>query len=104
MLQLAAIWPRGHNTFFSGSTQLRMKLFLLTDLKLLTTANSFLLNYAEHEMFIVNKYENAMKISIVGIFIFISRKKKNNSAEHETCPANKSQITNNCEFFLAKLS
>ena len=25
-----------------------------------------------------------------------------NSAEHEVCPANKSQITNNCIFFLAK--
>ena len=24
------------------------------------------------------------------------------SPEHEICPANKSQITNNCEFFLAK--
>ena len=27
-----------------------------------------------------------------------------NSAEHEICPANKSQITNNCKFFLAKHS
>ena len=25
-----------------------------------------------------------------------------NSAEHEICPANKSQNTNNCKFFLAK--
>ena len=25
-----------------------------------------------------------------------------NSAEHEICPANKSQITDNCKFFLAK--
>ena len=25
-----------------------------------------------------------------------------NSAEHEICPANKSQITNNCKFFLVK--
>ena len=25
-----------------------------------------------------------------------------NSAEHEICPSNKSQITNNCKFFLAK--
>ena len=24
-----------------------------------------------------------------------------NSAEHKICPANKSQITNNCKFFLA---
>ena len=27
-----------------------------------------------------------------------------NSAEHEICPANKSQITDNCKFFLAKPS
>ena len=27
-----------------------------------------------------------------------------NSAEHEFCPANKSQITYNCKFFLAQLS
>ena len=27
-----------------------------------------------------------------------------NSDEHEICPANKSQITNNCKFFLAKHS
>ena len=27
-----------------------------------------------------------------------------NSAEHEICPANKSQITDNCKFFLAKLA
>ena len=27
-----------------------------------------------------------------------------NSAEHEICPANKSQITNNCKFFLTKHS
>ena len=27
-----------------------------------------------------------------------------NSAEHEICPANKSQITNHCKFFLAKCS
>ena len=27
-----------------------------------------------------------------------------NSAEHEICPANKSQITNNCKFFLQLLS
>ena len=29
---------------------------------------------------------------------------KLNSAEHEIFPANKSQITNNCKFFLAKHS
>ena len=27
-----------------------------------------------------------------------------NSAKHEICPANKSQITDNCKFFLAKHS
>ena len=27
-----------------------------------------------------------------------------NSAEHEICPANKSQITNKCKFYLAKQS
>ena len=27
-----------------------------------------------------------------------------NSAEHEICPASKSQITDNCKFFLAKHS
>ena len=27
-----------------------------------------------------------------------------NSAEHELCPADKSQITNNCKIFLAKHS
>ena len=65
-----------------------MKIVLLINLILLTTANSFLLNVTEHEILHANKYENAnysqlsMKISllinmkmptIVGIFIFISR-------------------------------
>ena len=36
-----------------------MKFVLLINLKLLTTANSFLLNIAEHENFSANKYENA---------------------------------------------
>ena len=44
---------------FSSSTQLSMKLFMLINLKLLTVANSFLLNLAEHENFSANKYENA---------------------------------------------
>ena len=35
--------------FMLNSTQLSMKLVLLINLKLLTTANSFLLNIAEHE-------------------------------------------------------
>ena len=48
-----------------------MKFVLLINFKLLTIANSFLLNIAEHENFSANKYENANPI--VGIFIFISR-------------------------------
>ena len=53
---------------FSCSTQLSMKFVQLKNLKLLTIANSFLLNIVEHEIFSANKYEN-----VVGIFIFISR-------------------------------
>ena len=37
--------------FFSNSTQLSMKLVLLINLKLLTIANSFLPNIAEHEFY-----------------------------------------------------
>ena len=48
-----------------------MKFAPLINLKLLTTANSFLLNIAEHENFSANNHENA---TIFGIFIFISRK------------------------------
>ena len=44
---------------FSCSTQLSIKFVLLIDLKLLTIANSFLLNITEHENFSANKYENA---------------------------------------------
>ena len=62
-------WARGYKTF-SCSTQLSMKFVLLINIKLLTIANSFLRNIAEHENFSANKYENA---SFVGIFIFISR-------------------------------
>ena len=47
-----------------------MKFVLLMNLKLLTTANTFLLNKAEHENFSANN----MKMSIiVGFFIVISR-------------------------------
>ena len=35
------------------------EIFMLINLKLLTIANSFLLNTAENEIFSVNKYENA---------------------------------------------
>ena len=52
---------------FSCSTQLSMKFVLLINLKLLTIANFFLINIAEHENFSANKYENA------NFFIFISR-------------------------------
>ena len=44
---------------FSCSTQLSMKFVLPINLKLLTMANSFLLNIVEHENFSANKYENA---------------------------------------------
>ena len=44
--------------------------FLLINLKLLTIANSFLLNVAEHENFSANKYKMP---TIVGLFIFNSR-------------------------------
>ena len=36
-----------------------MKFFVLINHKLLTTANSFLLNIAEYEIFSANRYENA---------------------------------------------
>ena len=45
--------------FFFCSTQLSMKFVLLINFKLLITANSFLLNIAEHEHFYANKCENA---------------------------------------------
>ena len=51
---------------FSCSTQLSMKFVLLINLKLLTIANAFFLNIAEHKNFSANKYENAN-------YIFISR-------------------------------
>ena len=58
-----------------------MKFFMLINLNLLTIANSFLLNIAEHEIFSANKYENA---NFVGIFIFISRENfMLSSVEHE---------------------
>ena len=51
------IWPKGYKTF-SCSTQLSTKFVRLINLKLLTLANSFLLNIAEHDV-PANKYENA---------------------------------------------
>ena len=50
---------RGYYKTLSCSTQLSTKFVLLVSLKLLTVANSFLLNIAEHEKFSANKYENA---------------------------------------------
>ena len=43
----------------SCSTQLGMKYVLLINLRLLTIANSLLLNKAEHEKFSANEHENA---------------------------------------------
>ena len=40
---------------FSCSTQVSMKFYLLLNLKLLTNANSFLLNNANHEIFSAKK-------------------------------------------------
>ena len=57
---------------FSCSTQLSMKFALLINLKLLTIANSFLLNIAEHEKSLLI---NMKMPNFVGIFIFISRQK-----------------------------
>ena len=45
-----------------------MKLVLQINLKLLTSANYFLVNTAEHENFSANKFE---KMPTIGIFIFI---------------------------------
>ena len=50
-----------------------MIFILQINLKLLTIANFFFLNVAEHENFSANKYENADYI-MVGIFIYIRRK------------------------------
>ena len=54
---------------FFCSIQLSMKLVLLKNLKLLTTASSLLLNTDEHGIFSANKYEN--QLAIVEIFLFI---------------------------------
>ena len=51
-------WPRGYETF-SCSTQLSMKFVMLINLKLLTIADSFLLNIDENENSSANKYEKA---------------------------------------------
>ena len=59
--------------FFLYSTQLNM-FVLLINLKLLTIADSFLLNMAEHENFSANKYENAN--CCWHFYIYTERKKK----------------------------
>ena len=55
---------------FSYSTQLNVKFVLLINLKLLTIANSFLLNIAEDENFSADKKENT---NYCWLFIFFSR-------------------------------
>ena len=45
-----------------------MKFLPLIVLKLLTIANSFLLNIAEHEIFSANKYENANYLAFSYLF------------------------------------
>ena len=44
---------------FSCLTQLSMKFVMLLNLKILTIANSFLLNMTEHVNFSTDKYESA---------------------------------------------
>ena len=62
-------------------TQLSMKFVLIVNLKLLTIANTFLLNIVEHENFSANKYENA---NYCYINFIISREKFIRSRiEHE---------------------
>ena len=53
-----SITSRDYKTFFMLNSA-EQKFVLLTNLKLLTIANSLSLNIAEHEKFSANKYENA---------------------------------------------
>ena len=55
-----------------------MKFVLLLNLKLLTIANSFLLNIAEHVIFSANKYE---KCQLLLAFSYLSAEKISCSAE-----------------------
>ena len=50
--------PRGYETFLMLRSA-SMKCVLLVNPKLLTVANPFLINIAEHESFTSNKYKNA---------------------------------------------
>ena len=61
--------PEAINLFFSCSTQLSRKFVLVIYLKLLTMADSFLLNIAVLENFSANKHENANFLSADGGFI-----------------------------------
>ena len=61
---------------FSCSTRLSMKFVMLINLKLLTIANAFLLNIAEHEIFSANKYENLLLA-----FLYLLAEKISCSAE-----------------------
>ena len=64
----------GDIKLFSCSAQLIMKFVLLINRKIITIANCFLLNIAEHENFSANKYENANNC-IVGIFFYLLAQK-----------------------------
>ena len=49
--------------------------------------------------------QNLPGVSIhLRLYLTINRYRAPKLAEHEIFPANKSQITNNCKFFLAKYS
>ena len=63
---------------FSCSTQLSLKFVLLINLKLLTIANSFLLNINVHENFSANKYE---KCQLLLAFSYLLAEKISCSAE-----------------------
>ena len=51
------IWPQSYKTFFMLNSAEHDFFFLLINLKLLTTANYFLLYIAEHENVSANKYQ-----------------------------------------------
>ena len=57
-----------------------MKFVLLINLKILTTANSFLLNIAEYENISANKYENANNVLLLA-FSYLLAEKMSCSAE-----------------------
>ena len=52
-----------------------MKFVLLINLKLLTIANSYLLNITEHEIFSANKYENDLLAEKISCSAELSMKK-----------------------------